>query len=263
MVTEYEGYIEELPLDAIHSPKFPMRTNIPTSGLEELAASIRTHGIISPIQVRPRGGIYEVIAGDRRVAASRLAGLRHIPATVVDIEDDEATSRTIHENLYREQVNIWDEANYLTMALDRLGIDPPELARRIGRSVGYVLNRVDLLVYDEDIQHAVKIGKMGLGVASLLMKIEKPESRKRYTSYAIEHPITDRIAKIWVREANAGTSYEEMPKTPEAINERPAGSSSSMVDCRLCLGKLEAREAKFFFAHNHCIAAIDEVNIKV
>lgn len=260
MDSDDKSYVEALPLDAIHSPKYPMRTSIPPAGLEQLAASIRAVGVISPIQVRPHGGAYEVVAGDRRVAAARLAGLSTIPAVVVSVEDDEATARTVHENLYREEVNVWDEAHFLTLALDRLGITPAELAERINRSERYVLNRVDLMLYDEPIQDAVKNGKMGLGVAQRLMKIDNDKSRSDYVRYAIEHRITDRIADVWVREANAGTAYDEVPKTPEQINERPRGASTSAVECRLCLGKLQPMDAKFFFACPTCLHSLDEAN---
>ncbi len=255
-----DGYVEALPLDSIHSPKYPMRTSVPPAGLEQLAASIRAVGVISPIQVRPHGGAYEVVAGDRRVAASRLAGLNVIPAVVVSVEDEEAAARTVHENLYREEVNVWDEAQFLTMAVDRLNYTPAEMADEINRSEQYVRNRMDLMLFDEPIQQAVKKGKMGLGVAQRLMKIEDSGRRSQYVRYACEHPITDRIADVWARESNAGTAYDEVPKTTEQINERPAGASSSAVDCRLCLGKLKMGDAKFFFACPSCLHALDEAN---
>ncbi len=254
------GFVSNLSLDAIHSPKFPMRTNIPAAGLEKLADSIKAVGVISPIQVRPNDGVYEVVAGDRRVAAARLAGLTSIPAVVVRVEDKEATARTVHENLYREDVNVWDEAHFLTMALDRLDVTPVELAEQINRSELYVLNRLDLMLYDEPIQEAVKKGVMGLGVAQRLMKIKDDKSRGQYVRYAIEHPITDRIADTWVLEANAGTAYDEVPKTVEQINERPKGASTSSVECRLCLGRLDPKEAKFFFACPTCLHSLDEAN---
>ena len=260
MTSDDQVYVAALPLDAIHSPKYPMRSSIPTAGLEQLAASIRAVGVISPIQVRPHGGAYEVVAGHRRLVAARLAGLDSIPSVVVDVEDKTAASRTVHENLYREEVNVWDEAHFLTMSLERLGVTPAELAQQINRSEQYVLNRVDLMLYDEPIQQAVKKGKMGLGVAQRLMKIENNKSRSQYVRYAIEHPITDRIADMWLREANAGTAYDEVPKTPEQINERPKGSSTASVECRLCLGKLSPREAKFFFSCPACLQGLDEAN---
>lgn len=255
-----EVYVRALPLDAIHSPKYPMRSNIPAHGLEQLANSIRQVGVLSPVQVRAHGAGYEVVAGDRRVAASRLAGRTSIPAVVVDVEDEEAAARTVHENLYREDVNVWDEALFLTQALERLAIEPSDLAARINRSVQYVQNRVDLMVYDEPIQKAVKSGSMGLGVAQRLMKIADEDRRGQYVRYALEHPITDRIADVWVREANAGRAYDEVPKTAEEINERPTGASTGAVECRLCLGKMEPKDAKFFFACPTCLHALDEAN---
>ena len=262
MKTKPDVYTKALSLDSIHSPKFPMRTNIPAAGLEKLADSIKAVGVISPIQVRPNNGAYEVVAGDRRVAAARLAGLTHIPAVVVRVEDKEATARTVHENLFREDVNVWDEAHFLTLALDRLDLNPTQLAVSINRSTSYVQNRIDLMLYDEPIQEAVRKGVMGLGVARRLMKIENDESRGQYVKYAIEHPITDRIADMWLREANAGTAYDNVPKTPEQINERPTGASTASVECRLCLGKLLPNEAKFFFSCPTCLHALDEANMQ-
>ena len=260
MDSDDQSYVEALPLDAIHSPKYPMRSSIPTKGLERLAESIRAVGVISPIQVRPHGGAYEVVAGDRRVAAARLAGLDVIPAVVVSVEDMEATARTVHENLYREEVNVWDEAHFLTLALDRLDLHPAEMAQQINRSEQYVRNRIDLMLFDEPIQEAVKQGKMGLGVAQRLMKIDNDKSRGQYVRYALEHPITDRIADVWVREANAGTSYDEVPKTVETLDERPKGASTASVQCRLCFGSLTPKDAKFFFACPTCLHALDEAN---
>ena len=262
MDSDHQDYVEALPLDAIHSPKYPMRSSVPAAGLEQLAASIRAVGVISPIQVRPHRGAYEVVAGDRRVAAARLAGLDAIPAVVVSVEDKEAAARTVHENLYREEVNVWDEAHFLTLALERLDTTPADLGKQINRSEQYVQNRIALMLFDERIQSAVRNGKMNLGVAQRLMRIENEKRRDNYVSFAIEHRITDRIADVWVREANAGTSYDDVPKTTEQINERPKGASTSSVECRLCLGKIAVTEAKFFFADRSCLEAIDEANTR-
>ena len=262
MDTTDESFAKALPLDAIHSPKYPMRSSVPVAGLEQLAASIRAVGVISPIQVRPHRGAYEVVAGDRRVAAARLAGLATIPAVVVSVEDKEAAARTVHENLYREEVNVWDEAHFLTLALERLDTTPADLAHQINRSEQYVQNRMALMLFDERIQSAVRKGKMGLGVAQRLMRIDDEKRRDNYVSFAIEHRITDRIADVWVREANAGTSYDDVPKTTEQINERPKGASTSSVECRLCLGKLAPMDAKFFFACPTCLHALDEANTR-
>ena len=117
------------------------------------------------------------------------------------------------------------------------------------------------MLYDKAIQDSVKSGNMGLGVAQQLMKIKDEVAREQYTSYAVEHPITEKIAAIWVREANAGATFSTAAKTAEEINERPTGASTAMVDCRICFAKLSPRDAKFFFACADCLSGIDQANI--
>lgn len=151
--------------------------------LEELAASIREHGVLQPILVRPIGvNRFQLIAGERRWRASKLAGLETIPALIEDIDDDTALEISIIENLQREDISPLDEASMYDRMIRDHGYSIRKLAEKLGKDKGYVENRLRLADAPDEVRALVSVRKDTLSHAYELMKVDDPKKRKRLAS---------------------------------------------------------------------------------
>ena len=154
------------------------RLSYEEDSLTELADSIREHGVLQPILVRPVGSKYELIAGERRWRASRMAQRESIPAIVVEFDDETALEVSIIENLQREDVSPLEEAAMFRKMTD-LGYSVRQLAQKIGKDKGYVENRIRLAEAPPEIRELVSVRKDTLSHAYELMKIPDERTRRR------------------------------------------------------------------------------------
>src|SRR5438046_6001837 len=126
--------IREIELDLIRHGSQQPRTNFDQAKLDELAQSIRSTGIIQPLLVRPKGGLFELVAGERRWRAAQLAGLARIPAIVREIPDERLLELALIENIQRQELNPIEEANAYRRLIESLGLTQDDVARQIGRA---------------------------------------------------------------------------------------------------------------------------------
>ncbi|MEB3222832.1 MAG: ParB/RepB/Spo0J family partition protein [Candidatus Sericytochromatia bacterium] len=145
------------------------RTQFPEGSIEELAASIRVHGLLQPILVRPHpqlgAGRYEIVAGERRYHACRLVGLDAVPVVIRQLDDATARQAALIENLQRENISPLEEAVVLKQILDETGLSHREVGERIGKTKAYVEQRVRLLRYPEEVRVALARRPVGDGAA--------------------------------------------------------------------------------------------------
>ncbi len=172
--------IRNVPVERIDpNPEQPRLTFDPET-LNELAASITEHGVLQPILVRPGAtGRYQLVAGERRWRASKIAGLKEIPALIEEIDDDTAMEIAIIENLQREDLSPLDEAlMYERMTSDH-GYSVRRLAQKLGKDKGYIENRLRLADAPSEIKQLVSLRKDTLSHAYELLKVEDPRKRRR------------------------------------------------------------------------------------
>src|SRR5438552_2815555 len=148
--------IREIEIDLIQPGRQQPRTTFDQAKLEELAQSIRTTGIIQPLLVRPSGGLFELVAGERRWRAAQLAGLARIPAIIRDIPDDNLLEVALIENIQREELNPVEEANAYKRLIESLGLTQDEVARRVGRDRTFVTNYLRVLKLPTDIHNLLE-----------------------------------------------------------------------------------------------------------
>jgi len=159
--------------------------------LDELASSIREHGVLQPILVRPLGpNSYQIVAGERRWRASRQAGLETIPALIEDIDDDTALEIAIIENLQREDLTPLDEAAMYDRMVREHGYSIRKLADKLGKDKGYLENRLRLADAPPEIRELVSLRKDSLSHAYELMKIEDPKKRRRLAEQVARGELT-------------------------------------------------------------------------
>lgn len=173
-----QAQIREVPTNRILPNPAQPRLSYEEESLVELADSIREHGVLQPILVRPVGGQFELIAGERRWRASRMAQRESIPAIVVEFDDETALEVSIIENLQREDVSPLEEAAMFRKMTD-LGYSLRQLAQKIGKDKGYVENRIRLAEAPPEIRELVSLRKDTLSHAYELMKVRDERTRKR------------------------------------------------------------------------------------
>ena len=173
-----QAQIREVPTGRILPNPAQPRLSYEEESLVELADSIREHGVLQPILVRPVGGQFELIAGERRWRASRMAQRESIPAIVVEFDDETALEVSIIENLQREDVSPLEEAAMFRKMTD-LGYSLRQLAQKIGKDKGYVENRIRLAEAPAEIRELVSLRKDTLSHAYELMKVKDERTRRR------------------------------------------------------------------------------------
>lgn len=165
-----------LPLHKVEpNPRQP-RQDFDEEELQSLADSIATHGLVQPLTVRETGnGYYEIIAGERRWRAARMAQLREIPAVIIEADDRKVMELALIENLQRQDLNPVEEALGYRALMEEYGLTQEDAAQRVGRSRPVVANALRLLTLTEDVQHMVREGRLSAGHARAIagLKTEK------------------------------------------------------------------------------------------
>lgn len=172
-----DSTIIELDVDEIIPCRSQPRKNFSQSSLEELAASIREHGILQPVLVRQLDQEYELIAGERRWRAARIAGMHNIPAVVKELDDMQVAEVGLIENLQREDLNIVEEAEAYRHMIERYQFTQDELAESIGKSRAHIANTMRLLNLPEEIVALLEEGKISAGHARALLSLESKEEQ--------------------------------------------------------------------------------------
>ncbi|RVT52784.1 ParB/RepB/Spo0J family partition protein [Rubrivivax albus] len=166
------GAPQTLPLSALQAGKYQPRTRMDEGALYELAESIRGQGVMQPILVRPvDGGRYEIIAGERRFRAARLAGLNEVPVLVKPVADEAAAVMALIENIQREDLNPLEEAQGLKRLVDEFGLTHEQAAQAVGRSRSAASNLLRLLNLAEPVQQMLMAGDLDMGHARALLAL--------------------------------------------------------------------------------------------
>jgi ParB/RepB/Spo0J family partition protein len=203
-----------VPIDHIEPNPEQPRLVFNQETLDELAASIREHGVLQPILVRPVGpNTYQLIAGERRWRASRQAGLDSIPALIEEIDDDTALEISIIENLQREDISPLDEASMFDRMVSEHGYSIRKLADKLGKDKGYVENRLRLADAPDEVRALVSLRKDTLSHAYELMKVEDPKRRRRLADQVARGELT----LIKLRDKIEGRRARQ-PRPEEATN---------------------------------------------
>ncbi len=213
-----------IPLDRIESNPEQPRLAFNEETLQELSASIREHGVLQPILVRPlAGNRFQLIAGERRWRASKLAGVDSIPALIEDIDDDTALEISIIENLQREDISPLDEAAMYDRMVRDHGYSIRKLADKLGKDKGYLENRLRLADAPEEIRQLVSLRKDTLSHAYELMKVDDPKKRKRLADQVAAGQLTliklrEKIEGRRARPRDLNTEAAFVPEDTPEIN---------------------------------------------
>lgn len=165
--------IENIHLKSIQPNPYQPRKNFDDAAIQELSDSIKEHGILQPIIIRKKGTVYEIVAGERRFRAAKLAGLKEIPAIVRDLTDNETMELAILENLQREDLTPIEEAEAYSKLMENLKMTQEQLAFRLGKSRPYIANHVRLLGLPEKVREMLTLGTLSMGHGRTLLGLQK------------------------------------------------------------------------------------------
>ena len=215
--------IREVPIDKILPNPAQPRLSYDEESLTELADSIREHGVLQPILVRPSGGKFELIAGERRWRASGMAGRESIPAIVVEFDEQTALEVSIIENLQREDVSPLEEAAMFRKMTEVFGYSLRTLAQKVGKDKGYIENRLRLSDAPADVRELVSLRKDTISHAYELMKIGDERKRRRLAKRIAAGELS--LAKLRLITGTSAAPQEEetAPRQPKRRGRTTAG----------------------------------------
>ena len=179
--------IRDIEIDLIRPGQQQPRTSFDPAKLDELAQSIRTSGIIQPLLVRPRGGLFELVAGERRWRAAQLAGLSRVPAIIREIPDERLLELALIENIQRQELNPIEEANAYKRLIDSLNLTQEEVAHRVGRDRTFVTNYLRILKLPSEIQLLLEAEKLSFGHARALLGVTDAVLQRRFAQKIVKH----------------------------------------------------------------------------
>jgi ParB family chromosome partitioning protein len=184
--------IRQIPVDRIEANPNQPRTRFEQGALDELTASVREHGILQPVLVRPLEATnrYQLVAGERRWRAATAAGLASIPALIEELDDDTALEIAIIENLQREDLSPLEEAVMYDRMVKEHGYSIRRLAQKLGKDKGYLENRLRLAGAPPEIQELVSVRKDTISHAYELLKVEDPKKRRRLAEQVARGELT-------------------------------------------------------------------------
>lgn len=184
--------IVEVPISELMSNPYQPRKIFDEDALKELASSIKEHGVFQPIIVKKSVKGYNIIAGERRAKASQLAGLTKIPAIIRDFSDDEMMQVALLENLQREDLSAIEEAKAYKSIIESLRITQDELAKKLGKSRSHITNMLGLLRLPLSVQDMVLYGKLTMGHARVLSKLESHDQIEELANKVINENLSVR-----------------------------------------------------------------------
>ena len=244
---DFDAPSSTLPISQIESCRNQPRKNFDREKLEELADSIRQHGVIQPLTVRRlASGYYQIIAGERRWRAARLAGLQEIPAVVIEADDKKAMELAMIENLQREDLNPIEEAMGFRTLIETYGMTQERAAESVGKSRSAVTNALRLLELHGSIQNLVQDGRLSAGHARAILPLS-PALRVKAVKEIIDGKLSVRETEKLVKRLLAGEALEkkaEEKKPPEVDYAAEAAKSLSTRlgrACRISHGKKKGR----------------------
>ena len=210
----------DLPISQIRPNPYQPRKEFDENGLKELANSIKENGVFQPILVRKSLSGYELVAGERRLRASKLAGKNEIPAIIVDFDDRQMMEISLLENIQRKDLTPIEEAGAYKQLISKLGYTQDELAKRLGKSRTNVANMLRLLSLPEKIRDMVNTGKLSYGQARTLLSLDDEGKMLALAERTVKDGLSVReLEKLTSRDKSGKKKPADKPKNNDPFTE--------------------------------------------
>ena len=223
-----EEAVLELELDMIEPNRKQPRKYFDETALEELAVSLKTYGMIQPIVVKKSGDYYEIIAGERRWRAAKIAGLKKVPVVIKKWEEGEAFEAALVENLQREDLNPMEEAESYQRLQEEFGLSQEKIAEKVGKSRSAVTNSLRLLQLDPRVRNFVVENKLTGGHARTLLSVTNGDEQFELAEMVIEEGLSVRAVEALVKAHLA--KAEKSEKEEEEVSKEDAREYRAIED---------------------------------
>lgn len=257
----------ELPVDAIETNPYQPRMQFDDTALDELKESIRVQGVIQPIAVRKTGGKYQLISGERRLKASRMAGLKTIPAYIREASDNQMLELGLIENVQRENLNPMEIAMAYKRLIDECRLKQEELAGRVGKDRTTVNNYLRLLSLPEIVQEGLAARKLSMGHARALLGVENPDQLVKLYEEVVSRELSVRKVEEMVKSLNAesrqGISRKSSaPAAPKRFLDSYQQHLGEMFGCKVIVQADAAQRGEIKIPYSSR-AELDEIMDKL
>lgn len=261
METATEGDIKEIPLADIRPNPYQPRKTFDQEALDELATSIKNYGVFQPIIVKKSIKGYDLVAGERRLRASKLAGLTTIPAIVKEFDDEKMREIALMENIQREDLSAIELAWAYKGIIDSLQIRQEDLAARIGKSRSHVTNILGLLRLPNDVQDMVRENKISMGHARVLSKLDDEKKVEELAKTVVDKNISVRdLEDISVK----GDIQKKVPINRQVKENEYQYIENALKDILGTRVKIENKKIEIFFDSKVDLTRIlDILNVKI
>ena len=237
------GGVDEIDIDLIVPNPHQPRSKISDESIADLVQSIREHGVLQPLLVSISNdpGVYQLIAGERRLRSARLAGLDKVPVVVKEAASRELLEIALVENLQREDLNPLEEAQAYRRLADEFAMTQEQIATRVGRSRTAVANAMRLLALDDDLKGSIAGGEISEGHARALLGIEDAAARRRAWGQVVERSLsvrdTEALVRSWpAQEPSSAPAAQVLPQAADpnidALQERLRSALGTKVELR-------------------------------
>lgn len=233
-----EGTPQEVAVNDIVANPYQPRKVFDEEKLEELAASIKEYGVVQPLVVRKSGKRYELVAGERRLRASKLAGLKQVPVVIREYDETEMMEIALIENIQRHDLNAIEEALGIRRLMEECKLTQEQVAVKVGRSRTAVANILRLLNLAQEVQDLISQDKLTMGQAKQIATLRSEEEQISVAKAAVEQGWTARTTEEVVRELLEGKKVKVVRETVKTIFDKPAKAEKKVEKKEVPVGDL-------------------------
>ena len=219
---EQHGSPVEVDINKVEPNKLQPRKNFDEDKLQELADNIKIHGIVNPIIVQDRKGYYEIIGGERRWRAARIAGFKKVPVIIMNLSEQEFVEISLIDNIQREQLNPIEEAMAFARLIDEFNLKQDEVAERVSKSRTTITNALRLLKLDKRVQDMIVDDKLSTGHARAMLAITDPEKQYEFAERAFDEKMSVRDVEREVKKLLNDKKSDKKSKAAEIDSQLAA-----------------------------------------
>ncbi|MBN1355713.1 ParB/RepB/Spo0J family partition protein [bacterium] len=255
-------HVQSIDLDRIQSSPHQPRRNFDAASLQRLAESIKARGVISPVVVRPKGGnSFELVAGERRWRAARLAGLKTIPALIRKTKDRDSAVLALIENLQREDLNPIELATGYRFLLEEQHLTQEDLAREIARDRATIANTLRLLNLPAPVQDLIRSGRLSTGHAKVLLSLKSTGLVLKFAALSVQNGWSVRALEEKISRLNAGTARSRISANPvDPILQEAVDSIRRMLATKISVTRQNSGGGKIileYYSEDDLIRILD------
>ncbi len=252
-----QASLKKIPLDQIQPGRYQPRTYMDQAALQELAASIKSQGLIQPVVVRRlESGKYELIAGERRWRACQIAGLTDIPAVVRDIPDQAAAALSLIENIQRQDLNAIEEANALKRLIDEFGLTHQQTADAVGRSRAAITNQLRLIELPDNLKSMLERNELSSGHARALLSLKDQKQQSRLAERIVTQQLSVRVTEQLVKQTLETKPTQVLSTKPDVNIRALQDSLAETLGAKVSINHTKRGKGKLVIEYN----SLDELD---